>query len=245
MKLENTIVLLLDDMISCLEESKIAISEFVKEENIVCASSAVEAMRIIESRPIDLAFLDVEMPMTNGFSMAKYISKKQPKIKYVFLTGHSELGAESYDYEPLDFLCKPIDIIRLRKTFERYEMATQKKDFNSDMVAIDTNAGFILLSPYKINYISKENRKTLIHCSDQVYQVQYSLEELGIIFSEYGIFRTHQSFLVTLNRIVRVEQADFGKTYTAILDGGKKVPVSRNQYGKLREHLANSGIRFM
>ena len=116
MRLEDTIVLILDDEPASLEESRLAMKEYVKEENIICCTSAVETMRVIESRPVNLAFLDVEMPGTNGFTMSEYIHTKQPAMKYVFLTGHTELGAVSYDYEPFDFLSKPIDIVRLQKT---------------------------------------------------------------------------------------------------------------------------------
>lgn len=245
MRLEDTVVLILDDEPDSLEASKTAIAEYVKEENIISCTSVVETMRVIESRPVDLAFLDVEMPGTNGFAMSEYIHTKQPEMKYVFLTGHTELGALSYDYEPLDFLSKPIDMVRLQKTLERYLLTKNKAEYKKDMVAVDTSSGFVLLSPEKICYISKENRKTFIHCTDKVFQVQYSLDELEAIFSDYGVFRTHQSFLVSLQHVASVGQADFGKTYTALLDDGKKVPVSRNQYAKLREHLQHSGIRFM
>ena len=245
MRLEDTIVLILDDEPASLEESRLAMKEYVKEENIICCTSAVETMRVIESRPVNLAFLDVEMPGTNGFTMSEYIHTKQPAMKYVFLTGHTELGAVSYDYEPFDFLSKPIDIVRLQKTIERYLASQNKSEYKKDMVAVDTSSRFVLLSPEKICYISKENRKTFIHCTDKVFQVQYSLDELEAIFSDYGVFRTHQSFLVALQHVASVGQADFGKTYSAILDDGTKVPVSRNQYAKLREHLLHSGIRFV
>lgn len=245
MNLEKIKVLIIDDDAAAIQQSKVAISSFVLKENIICSASAIEALKIMETQKVDLAFLDVEMPDTNGFSIADYIRSSKLQIKYVFLTGHVELGAKSYDYEPLDFLSKPIDILRLKKTFERYESSLSFKDFSKDFVAVETNAGFMLISPSDISYIAKENRRTLIHCTDKIYSVKYSLDEMEVIFSDYDMFRTHQSFLVPIRKIESVLPTDFGKTYLAKLSDGCSVPVSRYKYAKLREHLSTRGIRFM
>ncbi len=245
MSLENLRVLILDDEQASLEHSKAAIASFLPEGNIFSATSAVEAMRILEYHPIGMAFVDIEMPDTDGFSVAAFIRATYPEIKLVFLTGHAELGAKCFDYEPFDFLSKPVDVMRLRKTLTRYETAQGGGSVKKELVAVDTGAGLVLLSPDDILYIAKDKRKTVIHCARRDYTVQYSLEELETIFSDYGLFRTHQSFLVPLGRIVSVQPAEFGKTYTARLSDGSQIPMSRNQYGKLRDHLLARGIRIL
>ena len=75
--------------------------------------------------------------------------------------------------------------------------------------------------------------------------VPYALDELETIFSDFGLFRIHQSYLVPLERIGRVMRSEFGKTYSATLTDGTQVPVSRGKYGALREHLAAEGIQFV
>ena len=246
MLLEDTRVLIIDDEPVILEESRRLIEGFVAKGNIYCATNAVETMRIIETQPIELAFLDIEMPDASGFSLSEYIHVHQPKVKVVFLTGHVELGAKSFDYEPFDFLSKPIDVMRLEKTFSRF-VSSQKKQDNafSGKVAIDTTSGFVLISPSEISYIAKEKRKTIIHCKNETHVVQYSLDVLETIFSDYGMFRVHQSFLAPLSQIVGISQSDFGKTYFAQLKDGYTIPVSRGQYAKLREYITNQGVLFM
>lgn len=245
MNLENIKVLIVDDDAAVIQQSKSAIAGFVQEKNIICATSAIETIKIVETQKVDLAFIDVEMPDTNGFLISDYIRSARLQIKYVFLTGHVELGAKSYDYEPLDFLSKPIDIVRLKKTFEKYESSLSFKDFSENFVAVETNAGFMLISPSDISYIAKENRRTLIYCTDKTYSVKYSLDELEVIFSDYDMFRTHQSYLVSIRKLAGVFPTDFGRTYFAKLNDGGSVPVSRYKYAKLREHLSSRGIRFM
>lgn len=245
MSFENIQVLVLDDEAESLARSKEALASFLPEGHILTAVSAVEALRILESRPVDMVFVDIEMPGTGGFSVAEFMKSTYPEVRVVFLTGHVELGAKSFDYEPFDFLGKPIDLMRLRKTLERFEVARQNVSSKQGLIAVDTGAGLVMLSPEDILYIAKEKRKTVIYCQNSSYTVQYSLEEMEAIFEEYGLFRTHQSFLVPLNKIVSVQPADFGKTYTVQLMGGKKVPMSRIQYGKLRGHLTAKGVRIL
>ena len=245
MSLDNLRVLLLDDEQDSLEHSKAAIGAFIPEQNIFTAASAVEALRILEYHPVEMAFVDIEMPDTDGFSVAEFIRSAYPRIRVVFLTGHVELGAKSFDYEPFDFLGKPIDVMRLRKTLNRYEASLQSPGSRTELIAVDTGAGLVMLSPSDILYIAKEKRKTVIHCARENYTVQYSLDELEAIFGDYGLFRTHQSFLVPISRIVSVQPADFGKTYTVQLSDGALLPMSRIQYGRLRGHLTARGIRIL
>ena len=195
--------------------------------------------------PSELPFIDMEMPDTDGPTIANYIKSTQPKTKYVFLTGHSELGAKSYDYEPLDFLCKPLNTLRLQKTFERFEKSRPDYRFLKERIALESTSGFILISPADILYITRENRKNVIYCRQLSHTVKSTLDELEIIFSDFDLFRCHQSYLVSLSRVTQVIHADFGKTYWATLDDGSRVPVSRNRYGAMRERLERYGTYFL
>lgn len=247
MLLENTTVLILDDEPDSLAQSREAMEQFVPADHILTTTDQSKALDYIGKGMTELLFLDVEMPGINGFTLADYIHKLKPELKYVFLTGHTELGAESYDYEPIGFLSKPVDTARLQRTLERFRdsrsggTAAGKKD----QVALDTKTGFVLLSPADIRYIAKEGRRTVIHCTGQDHQVQYALDALEAVFSDYGLFRLHQSVLAPLDRITAVQMSDFGNTFTAVLDDGTSLPVSRRSYAKLREYLASRGVRFM
>ena len=243
--LENVTVLILDDEPIALEQSQKAIREFVPENRIHCARNASEAIRFLAENPVQIIFIDVELSDTDGFSVADYVRRAYPKTFRVFLTGHTELGAKSYDYEAFDFISKPIDLFRLESTFERYCRQAEGKPKDSGRIAVETSRGFILIAPEEILYIAKEQRKTVIHCKNEAYKVPYSLEEIEAVFSEYRIIRIHNSVLAPLSHIVRVEEASFGCTYSATLDDGTSLPVSRNGYAKLREYLSAKGTVFI
>lgn len=240
-------VLIVDDDEKSLLLSRYAMEQLVPPERIHCARTAAEALRTLETEKIDLAFLDIDMPDTSGFSIADDIRRTRPQTSYVFLTGYVNFAAQSYDYEPLDFLTKPIDLMRLRKTLERYEARKQPSAPRSgERIAVDTSEGFVLLAPQEIAYIGKELRLIQLHCrSGQSYTVRHSLDELESVFSDFGFFRIHQSYLAPLSNIISVRASHFGKTYEAVLSDQTCLPVSRDRYQKLRSYLMDRGIRFL
>ena len=237
-------VLIVDDDDVAREEARRAVSLFVEEKRVLTASDSLLMMRALQSNRIDLAFLDMEMPDTDGFSIADYLIKAQPDTKFVFLTGHTELGAKSYDYEPLDFLIKPINVMRLRKTFERYDRI-KAPERSEGSIALETSAGFVLVEPNDILYISRDSRKAVVHCKGAEYVVNNALTELELMFADYGLMRCHQSFLLSLRHVKSVEKSGLGRTFHAVLDTGEQVPVSREKFLELKELLAKNGARFV
>lgn len=245
MDIKKLKILLIDDEIESLEASRAKLAMYVSEENILTAVNAVEVLRIMNSEPIDLAFVDVEMPETDGFTIACYIRESQPRTQVVFLTGHVELGAKSYDYEPLDFLSKPLDVLRLKRTFEKYERAAGTRDGKREQLALEGANGFMIVSPAEILYIAHVNRKNVLHLENETREVRASLEQLELLLGEYGFFRCHQSFIVPLRQIRSVSQFDFGRTFTAYLFCGEDLPVSRGKFPLLCRELKQKGIRFV
>lgn len=245
--MKSIAVLIVDDDENSLRLSRSAMEHLVEPDRIYCAQTAAETINILEHQKVNLVFLDIDMPDTSGFSIADYIRQNQPFVKYVFLTGYVDFAVRSYDYEPLDFLTKPIDLMRLRKTLERYEArGQQEKDYSRERIAVDTIVGFVLLSPSEISYVNKELRVVKLHClNGKEYVVRHSLDELESVFSDFGFFRIHQSNLVPLSNIISVRPSRFGKTYEAVLSDQTCLPVSRDKYQKLRSFLASKGIQFI
>lgn len=238
-------ILIIDDEPVSMEQSRQMVSLYVDPDSIHTASNSVEVMRILQSVPIDLAFVDIEMPDNDGFTIAGYIQSAQPKASYVFLTGHTELGAKSYDYEPLDFLCKPLNALRLQKTFQRFEKSRPRSRALLEQIAVESASGFVLVSPAEIIYITRESRKTVLYCQKQRYTVKTSLDELELIFSDYDLFRCHQSYLISLHQVAGVTHSDFGRTYWAVLKSGQRIPVSRGKYAAIQEKLRENGVQFL
>lgn len=234
-------VLLLDDEEESLVFSKHVLMCFIPERMIHTAKNVEEALNQIHTFKIQLAFLDVELTHSDGFTFTDYIHKNHPEITVVILTGHVDLGAKSYDYEPFDFLVKPVDVLRLERTLQRFQkIQTEKK--TSDIV-IETGDGIIKLNVKEIIYISKNGNNCMIHCAfGQVHKINSTLEKIEAILGSQNYVRTHQSFLAPLDRIRQMKLSKFGSTYEAVLDSGDVIPVSRNKYGQLKEAIIRRSV---
>lgn len=237
-------ILLVDDRPEAAQASMDILQHFVPKEQILYASTALQAMEILDSTPLAAAFLDIDMPDTQNFSLARYIDQKHKGLPYIFLTGYANFAAESYDYEPLDFLTKPIDVVRLEKTFARLER--KKEEPPSGKIAIRLKNDYVLVDPGEISYIFRSQRRCQIHCLDgSTLLVSSSIEELELIFEDYNFFRCHKSYLIPCDGIVQLRSSSYGRTYEAVLKDGSVVAVSRNRYPALRQKLEQLGVRFL
>lgn len=83
------------------------------------AANGAEALLKIESLKPDLLFLDIEMPVHNGFEVLKRLSS-QPKV--IFTTAYDQYAVKAFDAESVDYLLKPIEKERLAKAVKRLQL---------------------------------------------------------------------------------------------------------------------------
>ncbi len=114
-------------------------------------------------------------------------------------------------------------------------------------IGLPVNGGMELIQVDHVSYIEKLGRKvSLIGQDGERFQTYYSLQKLDSIFTSYGFFRCHQSFIVRLNAIRSIGLDEGKNSYNIILQGIKQpIPLSRNKYGELRQCLAEQGVRIL
>ena len=91
-------------------------------EVIAQAANGQEGLKLVEEHQPDVIFLDVEMPVMNGFEMLSKI-KKQPKI--IFTTAYDQYAIKAFEENSLDYLLKPVEKDRLEKCIAKLQ-ATHK-----------------------------------------------------------------------------------------------------------------------
>jgi len=79
--------------------------------------NAIEAYQFLKREEVGLVFLDITMPEIDGFGFLRMLEKPLPVI---FTTAHSEFALESYEYNAVDYLKKPIPFERFLKAVEHY-----------------------------------------------------------------------------------------------------------------------------
>ena len=96
-------------------------------ELVATTTSSLEALSLIESKSIDLVFLDIQMPEFTGIQLSKIINNK---IKIIFITAYPEYALESYKLNAVDYLLKPFE-------FERFYEAVLKVKNSSSSINIE------------------------------------------------------------------------------------------------------------
>ncbi|WP_284652740.1 LytR/AlgR family response regulator transcription factor [Flavobacterium terrisoli] len=200
--------------------------------NIIGAySSAQEALDILTKTPIDILFLDIDMP---GFSGVEFRKKAMEVPVCIFITGHAEYAVESFELETLDFIVKPL-------RFERFERAMQRVD---QFLEIKEKASLFELSiGDDVIYIKEGNEKSKIKLFDILYLEalkDYTLlvteQKKHCIWSNIGSLlkqdpfqsftRIHRSFAIQKQFVKKVSAQEIMLSNNALIPVGRSYKES-------------------
>jgi len=205
-------------------------------------SSAIEAMEFIKTTPVDLLFLDIQMPDLSGIEFSKMISKE---TRVIFTTAFDQFALEGFKVEALDYLLKPFDYaeflaaankahtwFKLSKR-ENHSVLSQEKEFlfvKSDYKQLRIKLADVLYFEGLKDYIKiwmKDQPKPIL-----TLMTMKSLEQE---LPESHFMRVHQSFIVAINCIELVERSQ-------ILINKERISVSDKYKPKFLEYINNNSL---
>ena len=128
--------ILIDDEKNCLSSLEILLNTYCPSVNILCTSqSAQESLSLITDLEPDLIFLDIEMPVMNGFDLLERI--QDHPVSVIFTTAFDQYAIKAIRYSALDYLLKPIDPKELVQAVHRLEAQRSKPTFEQFQFLID------------------------------------------------------------------------------------------------------------
>jgi len=240
----NIRAIILDDDPNSHKAACSALAEFPEVEVVGRFVSERELNVFLESSSADVLFLDIEIGEEFGFSVARRLRKTHPKLMIVFLTGHSSYAIDGYDFQPVNFLTKPINPVKLAQTVEEIKKRMKRNtEQRRAQLMFRLLQGYRVIDVRDILFIERSDRKNFLYTESEKLQITgYTMRELDEMLSEYGFFLCHQSFIVNLYRVEKLRDAG-RQVYEAEVRGTKAVvPVSRNRYDKLKKELSELGI---
>jgi DNA-binding LytR/AlgR family response regulator len=186
------------------------------------AFNAPEALSLLKRSQADLVFLDITMPEINGFGFLQML-KKPPLV--IFTTAHSGFAAESYDYNAVDYLKKPIPFERFSKAIDKL-MLWIDKDISHPPANtfIDLRVdGTTRPTPLdQILYIQSLGNYVKVFLDKKVLITQITTKELEEHLPGSSFLRIHKSYIVNRSRIdaiageelvIKNTRLPIGKTY--------------------------------
>jgi two-component system, LytTR family, response regulator len=200
---------------------------------------------IIETRP-DLVFLDVQMPLLDGFRVIENLDQESlPAI--VFVTAFDEHAIRAFEINALDYLLKPVDPKRLQKTLQRAReqirgARTNERDEKlfallRDMQSLKTEeylqrfvvkkAGRIFfLDASEIEWISSEGNYVQLHSKGSTHLLRETMDGLESKLDPQEFVRIRRSTIVRVEGVKEL-QAFFNGEYALILKDGTRLQSSR------------------
>lgn len=196
-------------------------------------SSAIQAMKYLPENPVDLLFLDIQMPELNGLEFSHMVPAS---TRIVFTTAFEQYALDGYRVNALDYLLKPISytdfIHAVNKAIQWFELTQHNegsqpaKDDHINFIYVKSDYKLIQIELDKILYIEGLKDYIKIHLEGESRPILslISMRAIEEKLPSSRFIRVHRSFIVQKQKIKLIDKGRivFGKEYIPISDSYKQ-----------------------
>ena len=212
---------------------------------------AIEALR---THQLDVVFLDVQMPGTDGFGVVKAVGAgRMPAV--VFVTAFDRYALRAFDVHAVDYLVKPIAADRLTETLERLRVASDDRasaeagrrlsailsnlgapapssnadaagEIQNDRVCVKQGDRLIFVRLADVDWFEADGNYVQLHAGDVIHTVRQTMNELETALGPRRFARIHRSVIVNLDRVREIEPW-FAGDQIVVLTSGHRLKMSR------------------
>ena len=225
---------------------------FLQEETGIAAvyeaANGVETVRLLAEKKPDLVLLDIQMPGMTGFEVIAAVGvEKMPAV--IFVTAYEQYALAAFEVHAVDYLLKPFDQSRFRKSFLRAVQHLGLKNENAGMlhklmaeiqedqkywqrILVSSGGRYFFVKAGDILFVSAEEKYVKIHTEKTGYLLRETMQEMEQRLDPATFARIHRSHLVNVDCIQEVQPGRHGDCM-AVLKNGARLAVSR----RYRERL--------
>ena len=242
--------IIIDDESNNIDNARALLREYCPAVEVVAtAMNAAEGIEVIRDYRPDLVFLDIQMPVQNGFEVLKAFSRIDFEI--IFVTAFDQYGIQAIKFSALDYLLKPIDIEELKKAVAKAADALHTRRMSQNIVnlmeyirmgrkeipkiALPTQQEILYVRIDEIIRCEASNNYTnFVLENGQTVLVCKTLKEFDELLKPYGFLRPHQSHLVNANCVRSYLREDGG---LLLMKDEIKVPIARQKRESIKDAL--------
>jgi two-component system, LytTR family, response regulator len=206
----------------------------VEDLNVVGeCSNAMEAYNLMHSQPVDILFLDIEMPEMTGLELVRHLGDKKPII--VFTTSKKEYAVDAFELNVADYILKPVTTPRFLQAVEKareiynsnkVDISFEEKEF----VFIRDNGILKRLLIEDIYFLEAMGDYVKIFTHQKFHAIHTTLKQVEDKLPANRFLRVHRSYIVALNKIEKIEEG-------VIVISNKPVPVADAYRSTLNKRL--------
>lgn len=203
------------------------------------ASTAEQALELMQQQTFDLVFLDIQMPGLSGLQLAPHL-QTQKHCHFVFCTAFEQYALDAFELNALDYLLKPVAPERLERTVQKLE---QQQASGLQHNYLPEQHG-ILLKFGEVSRIKRLNEiqrfesignHTAVYCEDGKSFLHSSLSKVELRLNPQQFFKVSRSDIVRIDAISQIEAGVATGTMIVVLKDGSAVEVSRRQVQQLKQ----------
>jgi DNA-binding LytR/AlgR family response regulator len=243
MKLKTVLV---EDEIHSLERLKSLLKDFDRIDVIGESSDGETAVTLIEELKPDLLFLDIQLPVYNGFEILERLSYN-PYV--IFITSYNQYAIKAFEENAIDYLLKPTSKERLEKSIER--ITTTENVDSEKLVKLLKSRVFpeylcrfsvrlgddILIFPEdKIYYFKADNKSLFLGTQSKEFLYDTTLKELENSVDPEKFIRASKSYIVAVDKISGFSKWFLGDYHVKLSDKNKtSVKIGRKYLPDFRK----------
>jgi len=230
--------LIVDDELHAREELEALLEETGEFTLAGKCANALEALQKIRKEKPDVVFLDIQMPVVDGFEMIGMIDEEHVPI-IVFVTAYDQYAIKAFEENAMDYLLKPVEKERLAKTVQKLKKMVgegQRTVFAGPeikRIPCCISNRIKLVSTADVEFVRSDIAGVYVVCSRGEHYTDLTLK---VLESRANFVRCHRQYLVNIDS---VDEIVLHENLAAQIQtkSGRLVPVSRRYLRKLKEKL--------
>jgi two-component system, LytTR family, response regulator len=241
--------IIIDDEADSVKLLALQLKMYCPQVQVVAGcTDAADGLQQIKALQPNIVFLDIEMPVMNGFQLLEKLG--EINFSLVFVTAYDQFAVKAFRFSALDYLLKPIDgkdlQAAVQKAMQRHWPVQQQLTMLKEQVqgtpknhpgkiALPYQNGVSFVEVENIVYCEAENNYTRFYTIDgQQHLVSKNLGDIQEVLEERNFLRVHRQYLVNLDHIKKYVR---GEGNYLVLSNEANIPVARSQKEKLIERF--------
>ena len=242
--------LLVDDEAPALSELAFLLRQDQRIGEIRIAASGADALRALDTHPVDVVFCDIKMPGLDGMDFARVLARFVERPQIVFVTAYDEHAVDAFEVRATDYVMKPVRADRLTEAVRRVIAAhasantpaglapgtgsSASPDLADETIPIELGGVTKFIQRSAVRYVKAQGDYARLHTATGSHLIRVSLTTLEDRWGAAGFVRIHRSTLISLPQVTEVRM-DRGRCSVRLDE--VELQVSRRHTRDLRDRL--------
>ena len=244
---------IIDDEKDSIDTLKWKLENYCPDVSVISSfEKPAEGVSYLKKNPVDLLFLDIEMPMLTGFDVLEELGR-DISFDIIFITAYDNFGIQAVKFSALDYLLKPVQNKELKEAIDKHLKKSQQKIPSEQIdlllnnvqaerkgkrgrIALASKESIEFVDPNDIIVCEANSNYTNIYLVEGRKRViSKTLKDFEEMLLQFDFFRPHNSHLINLGRVKEFIRGDGGYL---VMENKMKIPVSKNKKEELMQLLS-------